>query len=287
LIFQSPLAAIANGTDTEVSVTIPAQANPVHASNVGGVILSWQTSTKIVFQGGVNAIASGADTLVTLSGDSFDASQYYTKTQVDALILAAVTPPSPLLFDTGSTVYTFDGNQSASIEFDPTSSNPAGSLLSQSFWDTGNAPFTLALAWKANSHHAGNMWMRAQQGQSAFARMFIMPNQTSALYVGGDTPWNGLNAWSPGGYSVGVWYHWTMIWYGSTNSPHAKAYVNGVEQTASDLADDHVVMDSSSNPLIGHGEYGGAFQGQIKHVKFFNVTKTDTEVQTLSQAAIG
>ena len=55
LIFQSPLAAVANGTTTEVTVTIPPTPNPSHGSLLGGITLSWTSSDRILFGNGLNA----------------------------------------------------------------------------------------------------------------------------------------------------------------------------------------------------------------------------------------
>ena len=93
----SPLSLTDDGT----TITLASGASdPTYGSVVGGVTLTWGTTNRLIFQGGLAATASGTDTIATLSGDSFDASLYYTKIQTDAAIataLAAGSAPAAVL----------------------------------------------------------------------------------------------------------------------------------------------------------------------------------------------
>ena len=145
LIFQSPLAAVANGTDTEVTVTIPPTPNPSHGTQLGGITLSWATSDRILFGNGINAVSSGTDTIV-----SFNSTDYYTKSQVDSAIATAIAAIGGPIYSwpAGNQLY-FNGSVSPSIQVNPSVANQTGSAITLALLST--TTWTISFDWNINS----------------------------------------------------------------------------------------------------------------------------------------
>jgi hypothetical protein len=151
-------------------VAIPAQTNPIYASVVGGVTLSWGTTDRLIFQSPLAAVASGTDALV-----SFNTTDYYTKTQVDAAIVTAIAAIGGPIYSwpTGTILY-FNGSVSPSIQVNPSVTNQTGSAISIPTLST--TTWTISFDWNISTSQVFNHYVFAVNGVISY-------NETTSGYA--------------------------------------------------------------------------------------------------------
>ena len=255
LIFQPPLAAVASGTDTMVSVAIPAQTNPFYGSVVGGVTLAWGTTDRLIFQSPLAAVVSGTDTLV-----SFNSSNYYTKTEVDALIQsvggAAYSWPS-------GQVYTFTAASGSMNNFDTSLSTVAGIVLPIQPSTTAH---TITFESNEGAPTGASEYLLSIQTGSGRAYSLNVYSGQHSFFAQTGVNWSATYG--------GVWTRFTFVFDGS-----AKVYVNSTLKGT--IAASNITATFQSVFIGGYSGASPSFTGQMRNFALYQRAFSASEVAAL------
>ena len=276
LIFQPPLAAVASANDTLVSVTIPAQTDPVYGSTVGSITLSWGTTNRLIFESPLTAVVSATDTLVSLNS-----SLYYTKTQTDAAIAAAIalalTPSTSPTFETvQGHAYIFSGSQSHTAAFNASTTFDPGTVLTDAAFSIGASAWTLAFYLKITfSNSYQSIFSRDPNSVQGGNQTFEMKTVGTDIYtqLGGDRPIWVLP------YVTNTWYNFVLTWDGIDD---AAGWVNGTLQALALDGSTGLNFTSATNFRVGAVPGGSnPLIGEVKNLKFWPRKLTATEIGAL------